>query len=272
MDSLWLGEHSHMPTDSVHPYTRDGRVPEIYRRLVDPFIALASVAVATDRLRIGTSISLVAEHSVLHLAKQVSTLDLMSDGRFELGVGYGWNKRECANNGVDPRHRQAVMTEKLEAMYRLWTDDVASYDGEHVQFTASWAWPKPVQRPHPPVLFGVPPTTRAFAEIARWGDGWMPLRVHLQDDPGDVLAKLRQAYEEIRVRPPSVTVFDPAGAMGGKRSIEAFRAHLPDPSLVAEFATHGVDRIVLGIPSDNVTQMTLALDEIARLRHELDDR
>lgn len=240
--------------------------------MLDPFIALTSVAASTDRLRLGTGIALVAEHSILHLAKQIASVDVVSGGRFELGVGYGWNVLECANNGVDPQRRRAVLREKLVAMYRLWSDDVAAFDGNYVHFTPSWSWPKPVQRPRPPVLFGVPASYRSFADIAAVADGWMPLRMNLGTDMDEmdvVLNQLRSTCAREGRAPPTVTVLDPEGAMGGKRSIEVFRQRLPAVEWIAALGERGVDRLVLGIPSDGRSLMNAALDEVAQITARL---
>src|SRR3954447_141938 len=170
-ESLWLGEHTHCPVDTVHRYTsgkyaagaktRGGYVPEFYKRMPDPYILLAAAAAATSTLRLGTSVGLPAEHNPLEMAKEVASLDLISGGRFEFGVGYGWSELEASNNGIPFNRRRDVMREKLLAMKALWAQETASFAGEYVNFTESWSWPKPVQRPNPPILLGAKLTARA---------------------------------------------------------------------------------------------------------------
>lgn len=270
LESLWLGEHSHLPVGSVHPYTPGGAVPEVYRRMVDPLIALTDVAARTTRLRLGTSLTLVAEHNVFHLAKQVATLDHLSGGRFELGVGYGWNLPEVANHGIDPARRRAVLREKLDAMRRLWTQETADYAGEYVAFTESWAWPKPVQQPGPPVLFGVPPTPAGFRDVARLGDGWMPIELETGDALASQIDDLRAAFKEVgRAGEPTVSLFAPEGAMGGKRDFETFVARLPSAGRMAGLEALGVERLILGVPTSRAELLAGALTAIASRHAEL---
>ena len=171
-DSVLLPEHTHIPLSSAQAYPVGAEMPERYLRVLDPYIGLALVAAQTD-LRIGTCISLVAQHDPIALAKAIATLDYLSAGRFTLGVGYGWNLDELANHGRGVTHRRSIVREHVAAMRTLWRDDEAQFDGEHVHLSPSWAWPKPAQASIP-VLLGCAPTPRGFEEVVRWADGWIP--------------------------------------------------------------------------------------------------
>jgi probable F420-dependent oxidoreductase len=251
-ESLWLGEHDHLPVDTVHPWIDGGRPPEVYRRFLNPFVALAAAASVTTTLRLGTSVSLIAEHPPLYLAKEVATLDLVSGGRVELGVGYGWNRGAMANNGVDPDRVRAVFAEKLTALRRLWTEEEVAFDGEHVRFSASWSFPKPVQRPHPPIILGAALTPTSRRHIVELADGWMPIRTMVSfDELAAGIRTLRSAFDEAgRDRSAlQVTLLDFEGAMGGKRSVEAFVDRLPSPESLATYEEIGVDRCTYAVPA-----------------------
>lgn len=171
-DSVLLPEHTHIPVSTEEHYPGEGGLPERYRRTLDPYVALSVVAAQTG-LRIGTCISLVAQHDPIALAKTVATLDYLSGGRFTLGVGYGWNLAELANHGHEASKRRAIVREHVELMRALWHDTEAEFHGEHADLSPSWAWPKPAQRPSVPVLLGCRLTPSGFAEIVRWADGWI---------------------------------------------------------------------------------------------------
>jgi probable F420-dependent oxidoreductase len=173
--SLFLNEHTHLPVESpTSHFPPGGEIPERYARFWDPYIALSFVAAAT-RLEIGTGVSLIGEHDPIQLAHAVATLDTLSNGRLVLGVGWGWNREEFANHGRPPTRRAQVVEEWVLLMRELWTNEVASFDGEFVKVAPSRCWPKPVQRPCPPVLLGAPASERNFARIARWADGWVTM-------------------------------------------------------------------------------------------------
>jgi probable F420-dependent oxidoreductase len=171
-DAVLLPEHTHIPVSTQAPYPGGGELPERYRRTLDPYVALSVVAAQTD-LRIGTCISLVAQHDPIALAKTVATLDFVSGGRFSLGVGYGWNVPEMANHGHEATKRRAIVREYVQLMRALWQDTEAEFHGDHANLSPSWAWPKPVQQPSVPVLLGCRPTPSGYAEIVRWADGWI---------------------------------------------------------------------------------------------------
>jgi probable F420-dependent oxidoreductase len=177
-DSLWFPEHSHIPTSRRTPWGgREGAppLPEEYWRCHDQFLALAAAAAVTTRLKLATGITLVAQRDPVWLAKEVATLDHLSGGRFIFGIGYGWNHEEMESHGVDIGHRRKVVREKILACKQLWTQEEASFAGEYVNFEPSWAWPKPVQFPHPPILVGAPASELHFRHITEYADGWMPI-------------------------------------------------------------------------------------------------
>jgi probable F420-dependent oxidoreductase len=172
-ESLLLPEHTHIPVSRRTPYPGGGELPREYSHTYDPFVALGTIAEATERLLIGTGICLVVERDPIVTAKEVASLDHLSDGRFLFGVGAGWNREEMENHGTDPRRRFSLMRERIEAMKAIWTQDEAQYHGEHVDFDPIWSWPKPVQDPHPPVLVGGN-GKKVLDRVVAYGDEWMP--------------------------------------------------------------------------------------------------
>jgi probable F420-dependent oxidoreductase len=174
--SLFIAEHSHIPVSRESPYRGGGDLPRKYYRTLDPFVALTAVAGATSRLLLGTGIALLPQRDVIHTANQVASLDVVSDGRVAFGVGVGWNREEMRNHGTDPATRGALMDEQLAALQQIWTAEQAEYHGEHVDFDPIYLWPKPVQRPHPPIYIGGE-SPAALRRLATYGDGWLP-RMH----------------------------------------------------------------------------------------------
>jgi probable F420-dependent oxidoreductase len=171
-DSLVLGEHTHIPISRVSEFIGEGEMPDSYARLVDPYIGLAWVAARTS-LRIGTCVSLVAEHDPIALAKALATLDFLSGGRLTLGVGYGWNREEFAGHGHDYKDRRQIVREYVALMRELWTKTEAEYHGTFASLQPSWSWPKPAQQRIPVLLGAAAAEDRAIAEIVQWADGWM---------------------------------------------------------------------------------------------------
>lgn len=172
-ESLFFAEHTHIPASRETPYSGGGPLPRRYVHTLDLFVALTAAAVATTRLRVGSGICLVIERDPIITAKEVASVDVLSGGRLEFGVGAGWNREEMANHGTDPRRRMAVLRERVEAMKAIWTQEEASYAGEHVAFERIWSWPKPAQRPHPPVLVGGGGPT-VLDRVLAFGDAWFP--------------------------------------------------------------------------------------------------
>ena len=188
-ESLWFPEHTHIPTNRESPYPGGGELPQEYSHTLDPFVALGAAAAVTERIKLGTGISLVVERDPIVLAKEVATLDQISNGRVLLGIGGGWNREEMSNHGTDPTHRWKLMRERIEAMKAIWTQDEAEYHGEFVDFDPIWSWPKPVQRPHPPIILGNA-GAGAVRRVVRYADEWMPIggRVNMSERLDDLRA------------------------------------------------------------------------------------
>src|ERR1700755_447745 len=172
-ESLFLAEHSHIPVDAKTPYPLGGPIPRKYYRTLDPFVALTAAAVATEKLVVGTGIALVAQRDPILTAKEVVSLDLVSQGRFRFGVGVGWFREEIANHGVDPKVRGRVVDERLRAMIEIWTREKSEFHGEFVDFDPIYAWPKPVAKPYPPLYLGGGPAR--FPRIAPLHAGWLAM-------------------------------------------------------------------------------------------------
>ena len=170
--SLYLPEHSHIPVSRESPYP-GGEMPRSAFRTLDPFVALTAAATATSNLRLGTGVVQMIQRDVIHTAKQLASLDLLSNGRAVFGVGVGWNLEEMRNHGVDPHTRGALLTEQLEALKQIWTKDEAEFHGQHVNFDPIFLWPKPIQRPHPPI-YVAGQGRAALKRLAEVADGWLP--------------------------------------------------------------------------------------------------
>jgi probable F420-dependent oxidoreductase len=229
-ESLFFPEHTHIPAARDTAYPIGGELPPMYSRLYDPFVALAAVAGATERLMIGTAVCLVIERDPIITAKEVATLDHISAGRFLFGVGAGWNKEEMRNHGTDPARRFSVMRERVEAMKTIWTEDEASYAGEHVSFERILCWPKPVQQPHPPVLVGGT-GPKVLERVLRLGDEWIPNRLS-SEELGARIAELNALAEQAGRAPIPVTV-------AGIR---------PDPARIERVAQAGAHRVFFWLP------------------------
>ena len=186
--SLFVAEHSHIPVGHKTPYPLGGPLPPQYYRTLDPFVSLTAAAVATESLLVGTGIALVTQRDPIQTAKEVASLDLVSQGRFLFGVGVGWLREEIANHGVDPRVRGRAMDERLRAMIEIWTHDEAAFHGEYVDFDPIYSWPKPLTKPHTPLYIGGGPAN--FSRIADLEAGWLSLSPSADALAGD-LAKLR---------------------------------------------------------------------------------
>ena len=169
--ALYFAEHTHIPAGRQTPWPGGAELPRKYSHMHDLFVALTAAALATRRLRVGSGICLVVERDPIITAKEVASVDVLSGGRLDFGVGAGWNREEMANHGTDPRTRMRLMRERVEAMQAIWTQDEASYDGEFVRFDRIWSWPKPLQRPWPPVLVGGGGPT-VLDRVLAFGDVW----------------------------------------------------------------------------------------------------
>jgi probable F420-dependent oxidoreductase len=174
LDSLFFPEHTHIPTSRATPFPGGGDLPQMYWHTHDPFVALGACAGVTEHIRLGTGICLVIERDPITLAKEVASLDLISNGRFVLGIGAGWNREEMENHGANYPKRWAVVREKVLAMKAIWAEDEAEFHGEHVDFDPIWSWPKPVQAGGPPIWIGAN-SKWVFDRVAEYADGWMPI-------------------------------------------------------------------------------------------------
>lgn len=172
-ESLFFAEHTHIPASRETPYPPGGDLPRKYWHTYDLFVAATAAVSATSRLRVGSGVCLVIERDPIVTAKEVASVDRLSGGRFEFGVGAGWNREEMSNHGTDPRTRMRLLGERIEAMKAIWTEDEASYHGEFVNFERIWSWPKPAQRPHPPILVGGDGPT-VLERVLAFGDAWFP--------------------------------------------------------------------------------------------------
>jgi probable F420-dependent oxidoreductase len=248
-DGLFLTEHTHIPASRESPWAGGPELPRRYWHTYDPFVALAAMAMVTQRIALGTAVSLVLQHHPIGLAKTVASLDRIAGGRFELGVGPGWNREEMANHGVDPRTRTRRMLEHVAAMREIWTTDEAEFHGEFVDFGPIWSWPKPVRTP--PVLIGGEGPT-VLDRVLSHGDGWMPR--HFALDEADAfagrVAELRRRTADAGRDHLSVTVFGAA----------------PDRRVLESCADAGVDRVLYDLPDAGEDEVLRTLDDLAALR------
>jgi probable F420-dependent oxidoreductase len=248
-ESIFLPEHSHVPVDRSSPYPSGGELPDDFYRFHDPVESLAAIAAVTSRIRLGTSTLVIPDHDPIMLAKRVATLDHLSNGRVVLGVGAGWNLQEIENHGIDPKDRWVVFRERVEAMKVIWTEEVATFDGKCVQVRPMKQWPKPVQKPHPPVLVGGsgPNTAR---RVLRFGDGWMASGRHL-DGPelGSRVAQLQHlAAEAGRPRVPVM-----------------LQQATPSRPAIEEYLAMGLTRVTFRVEPGDESFVTTQLASLAKL-------
>jgi probable F420-dependent oxidoreductase len=246
--ALYLPEHTHLPVrHAAPPSLVTGVEVEHYRRSLDPIVALSMAAAATTRLGLGTGVLLVAQHDAIALAKQIATLDHASGGRFTLGVGFGWNREELEDHGVDFARRRDVVAEKLRCMRALWSCDEASFEGEFVSLQPAYAWPKPVQQPRVRTLIGGGAGPKLFEAIAADADGWMPIG---GAGLSAALPQLREAFERAGRDPATVEVV-PFGTIG-------------DEGKLAHLESLGCSEVVLRVPMGTADEVLRALDDLAR--------
>ncbi|WP_329064903.1 LLM class F420-dependent oxidoreductase [Streptomyces sp. NBC_01429] len=239
---LYLPEHTHIPVERTSPYPAGGELPREYGRTLDPFVALGQAAAVTERLGLGTGITLVAQHDPIDLAKQVATLDHLSGERFTLGVGFGWNKEEAADHGVEWTSRRALTQERLALMRALWAAEPTAYKGEFGAVRASHAYPKPV-RGKPRVLIGGAAGPKLFAGIAEGADGWLPIGGR----------GLTEALPALRA------VWAAAGRDPGDLQVVPY-AVVPSEGKLAHYAELGIEEVVLQLPSAGEGEVLRALD------------
>ncbi|MGI8460053.1 MAG: LLM class F420-dependent oxidoreductase [Solirubrobacterales bacterium] len=247
-ESLFFPEHTHIPVSRRTPYPAGGELPREYSHIHDPFVALAAAAAVTERIRLGTGISLIVERDPITTAKEVASLDVISEGRMIFGIGAGWNEEEMENHGTDPRRRFGLMRERVEAMKRIWSEDEAEYHGEHVDFDPIWSWPKPLQSPHPPILVGGN-SDGALRRVIAFGDGWLP-------NPETTLSKLPGRIVDLQ---------ELAEEAGRGRIPVTFFALKPDPEALSRYAEAGVDRGIFYLPPGGREEVEPVLDHYAAL-------
>jgi probable F420-dependent oxidoreductase len=250
-DTLWAPEHSHIPLSRKTPFPLGSELPKRYYEVMDPFVTLTAAACATRALRLGTGICLIAQRDPIQTAKLVASLDQVSGGRFLFGVGNGWNQDEMENHGTDFAQRHKIARENIEAMKEIWTKDEAEYHGTFVRFGPMAARPKPVQKPHPPILVGGAFPYSARRAI-RYGDGWLPQATRGNPEPlSAVIPRFRQMAAEAGR--------DPAGfmiAIGGQPL---------DAALIEQYAELNVDMVYPSLPSEPEDVILPMLDQWAEM-------
>ena len=220
-ESLFFPEHTHIPADRQSPWPGGRELPRKYAHTFDLFVAVTAAVTVTSRLRVGSGICLVIERDPITTAKEVASVDYLSGGRFEFGVGAGWNREEMANHGTDPRRRMDLLRERVEAMKAIWAQDEASYAGQHVTFDRIWSWPKPAQRPHPPVLVGGN-GPGVLDRVLAFGDAWFPN--HGRSGVLDRVAELRSRADRpidlvVMGVPAEAKVLEEYAAAGFRRAV-----------------------------------------------------
>ena len=248
-DSLYLPEHTHLPVrEDTPPALVDGVRLDDYKRCLDPLVALATAAAVTSRIGLGTGILLAAQHDPIVLAKQVATLDHLSGGRVTLGVGFGWNRAEAEDHGVEFGRRHAVVREHLAAMEAIWSTDQAEYHGEFVDFEPTWSWPKPLQQPRVRTLIGGGPTDTVLRAVAGYADGWIPIGGR---GLTAAMPRLRALAEEAGRDPAALSVV-PFGTIADEGKLE-------------HYAGLGVTEVVLRVRAGDEGAVRAELDALAPL-------
>lgn len=248
-DSLLLPEHTHIPTSRRTPYPGGGELPKCYSHTHDPFVALSFAAAATSKILLGTGICLVPQRDPIVTAKSIASLDRLSNGRFLFGIGGGWNVDEMENHGARYETRFKLMRERILAMKALWTQEEASFHGEMVNFDPVWFYPKPMQRPHPPILLGGS-SDHTIKRVVEFCDGWLPI-ARTGFNAREAVARLRQAAAA-------------AGRDFSTLSINTFAAP-PEQAVLAEYREAGIQRSILAIPDLTRDEILGVLDQYARL-------
>ena len=245
--SLYLPEHTHLPVRAATPPALvEGVHRDDYRRSLDPLVALAGAASVTGRIKLGTGVVLVAQHDPIVLAKQIATLDHLSGGRVVLGIGFGWNRAEAEDHGVEFRVRREVAREHVLCMQALWAEEQAEFHGAHVSLDPCWSWPKPIQQPRVTTLVGGGANPSVFAAVAEYADGWMPIG---GSGLAAALPELRRAVE-VRGRDPEAIMVVPFGTV-------------PTDQKLAHYQELGIGEVVLRVPSGASAQMLPVLDGLA---------
>lgn len=249
-ESVWVAEHSHIPASRATPWPGGTDLPQWYYDTMDPFVWLTAAACATTKLKVATGILLVVQRDPIHTAKSITSLDRISQGRLMIGVGGGWNAEEMNNHGTPFEGRWKLLRERIEAMKTIWTEDEATYHGEHGRFDRIIQNPKPLQNPHPPIhVGGAPPG--GIRRAIRYGNGWMPILGRGEDD----LVAMNRALEDAAKS---------AGRERDELELSVFAAP-GDPEFVKQARDAGVDRAIFGLPSVGRDELLPILDRLAQL-------
>jgi probable F420-dependent oxidoreductase len=248
-ESIFLPEHTHIPVERRSPFIAGGELPQDYYHTYDPFVTLTAAAVATKKLRLGTGVCLVVEHDPIVLAKTVATLDVISNGRLILGVGAGWNAEEMENHATVFKTRWKLLRERVEAMKAIWHQQNPQYHGEFVNFAPIWSFPKPTQKPNPPVLLGGHGDL-SLRRVVRYCDGWIPVEASIRDIKADI-KRLHQLAEEAGRDPKTISV-----------TVTLAR---PNRERIDLYAEAGVERVVYPLPTGGEDVVLPRLDRHAKL-------
>ena len=248
-ESLFVPEHTHIPASRRSPWPGGADLPKEYWHTLDPFVALATATAVTTKLRVGTGICLLTERDPIVTAKEVASLDLLSNGRMELAIGAGWNAEEMENHGTEFKQRFSVMSDRAKAIKTLWTEDEPEYHGPHVDFGPVWSYPKPVQKPNPPILIGGE-TIHTLRRVVDYGDGWFP-RARGGFDAAEQVARMKAAADE-GGRDFSTLTISVFGAPGKPEVLDAYREA-------------GITRALRGLPPAGADEVLPLLDKYAAL-------
>jgi probable F420-dependent oxidoreductase len=249
-ESFWVPEHTHIPVSRRSPFPGGGDLPKEYSHLNDPFVMLAAAAAVTTKIKLGTGVSLVIERDPIIQAKEVASLDRLSKGRFLFGIGGGWNEEEMQDHGTDPKTRWALLTERVQAMKQIWTQEQAEFHGRFVHFDKMWSWPKPVQKPHPPVLLGSS-TPRGRQRVVESYDGWIPIGLN-SHQLAEGIADLHRRAREFGRDPASIEI--------------SFFWPKPELDALKRLRDLGLHRAVLAVPAiDDLDKLNTRLDRYAEL-------
>ena len=247
-ESLFFPEHTHIPASRLSPWPGGGDLPEQYWHAMDPFVAMTAAAAATTSLKVAPGICLVIERDPITLAKEVASVDHVSGGRVLFGIGGGWNREELENHGTEFPRRWKLLRERIEAMKEIWTNEAATYHGEFVNFDAIWSWPKPVQRPHPPILVGGD-GARTLNRVVRYGDEWMPLS-RGRDSFADRIKELQELAAQAGRDPIPVSVFGTP----------------PNAEKVEQYHKDGASRFLFSLNAAGADEILPQLDELVELK------
>jgi probable F420-dependent oxidoreductase len=254
-DILWAPEHSHIPLSRKTPFLLGAELPKRYYDVMDPFVTLAAAAAVTTKLKLATGVCLIAQRDPIQTAKLVASIDRVSDGRFVFGIGNGWNQDEMENHGTAFSTRHKLARERVEAMKAIWTQETAEFHGEFVDFGPMAAWPKPVQKPHPPILVGgaFPYSAR---RAVRYGDGWMPQVTAKDNAPlTEVIPRFRQMTAEAGRDPAAMQI--------------VVGAQPPDVPLIGRYQELAVDIVYPSLPSEKADTILPILDQWAQVMRQI---